>query len=284
MNGLTPAFSFPPASIASAARFCEVTECAGTTEAAVLSGAHSPYFGISMGSRFFRVPENLAAYFCWGASVSKAPRVPVVMADSIGAINIRALQTPKDVQKAGGHSEADARAYEEAKTAARKMRDRILDVLKSLPDDVANRIWLLGWQELANYSRRKYDINLRLLTRAYEKQDGDCSIRIQAMVTDMLQKHGRSASDEQIRKLGMYIVHEIALIIGGVDIIRGGRGRRVREHYDLTPYPYVPEMQSLIADLQAGRGGQGFARLRRNLIFSGELCAVGLKPTPAPAV
>lgn len=258
-------------------QYCKILECAETTSERVLRGEHKPFFGISLSNRFFRSSHNLRQYFSWAASVHRNGTLPVVIVDSPHTVNIEALGILWD-------GVATHTCDESAIREGDRMLRIVQDAIAASPDEVGRRVRVWRWDELAKASNGKYRHNLEVLTERYVVENGEFHRQVRAIVEGIMGHQVRQLGgdwhihERRLCRLGEYVVREVAMIVGGLDVFEEGR---LPAKFDLSPYPSRSEMQGLVSALETGSGRGDMSRLTGKLKLSGRLCSVALSVAAA---
>ncbi|TSC55200.1 MAG: Uncharacterized protein LiPW30_666 [Parcubacteria group bacterium LiPW_30] len=195
--------------------------------------------GISLGNKWFTT-ENIIEEIRWALQNTK-DFVLVYVADSIHSIN---LEVRKKISK------------EKAMRLALDQGSRILSdvknqVEKTFSKDDINRIYYKNWNSLLNESYKK---KLEYLCSFYIKNE-EFKKQIHELVISYVSKEERKFDDEEINKLGTYIIEELPEILCRVSF-----GNLITDAY---MYPFDSDLVRFVEDIQFGRI---FPEIKENII------------------
>jgi tRNA-dependent cyclodipeptide synthase len=184
--------------------------------------------GISLGSKWHTV-SNIIQLIKWSLYYTRE-NVVVYVADSIHAINLEVLE---------GFSK------EQALSAADKMGDELIasvqqEVKKQFSKETVNRIHFAKWDSIETCSYRE---KTTFLYSLYETDEPFKKI-IHSSAEHIVLKEARSYSEDEIHRLGCYIIEEMCEIINRVKI--GGIV------CDALVCPYDSELARLVGKIQQG--------------------------------
>lgn len=184
--------------------------------------------GISLGNKWF-TPENILEQIRWAFQYTRE-KVIVYVADSIHAINLEVR---------------DRITYERALVKAKDKGEKILEEVKKLvdqlPDEQKKMILYARWDEIVGDSFKN---KLFFLDNLYEN-DTPFRQAIENTVRGFLLKENRHFSEEQIHKLGKYVVAELLELLNRMEM----KGTIC----DAYAYPHDTEVTRLVEDIQGGK-------------------------------
>ncbi len=184
--------------------------------------------GISLGNRWF-TPSNIVEEVRWALQYTKK-YVVIYVADSIHAIN---LEVRNKISK------------EKALRSANRAGDKILkevklEIEKNFESIDFIKIQYAKWDDLIDDDYRK---KLAYLYSFYGKND-KFKFNIHNLVKSHLSKEGDRFSEEDIHKLGTYIIEEMPEVMCRVGI----KGNV----YEAYTYPFDGELPKFVEDIQKG--------------------------------
>lgn len=195
--------------------------------------------GISLGNKWFTI-DNITDLVHWSLQHTK-DLVIIYVADYIHSINIE-VRTGKSREKS---IEVAERMGEEV---LEQTRSKLLSVLSK---DDFKRVVFAKWNELVDESYLK---KLEYLKKKY-KTDMSFKKDIESIVINFTKDEVRKFSDEQINKLGEYIIEELPECICRVKI--------AGHECDGFVYPYDGELPVFIEKIQ---NAEIYPEIRENIL------------------
>jgi tRNA-dependent cyclodipeptide synthase len=194
--------------------------------------------GISLGNKWF-TPENIFESIKWALNFSKG-KVVIYVADSIHAINVvvrnrKSMTAAKKITSEAGED----------------LFNKIKQKVKELPTDQAERLVFVKWDEIVdeNFTRK-----LEFLRSEYAKA-GPFQETIHQIVREHVSREDRNFSDEDINRLGSYIIEELPECLNRVPM----KGIVV----DAYTYPQDNGIVKLIEQMQKG---EIFPEIKANVL------------------
>lgn len=183
--------------------------------------------GISLGNKWF-TPENIFESIKWALEYSKGP-VVVYISDSIHAINL---------------SVRNSINFDRALRLTARQRDKLFEQVKSLltklSEDQRSRIIFVTWDEIVD---EKFKEKLSYLRSLYESPTEFREV-VHTIVKNHVSKESRKFSEEEVHKLGEYIISEMPEFLTRVKM----KGIVV----DAYTYPYDNEVTKFAESIQKG--------------------------------
>jgi len=200
----------------------------GGTEQDLLERKYNIGVGISLGNKWFTT-ENSIELTKWALEHTKEC-VVVCVADSINAINmeVRNKISPE-------------RAMRSSLAKGKKILDEVEAHIQSIstPDEM-QKIHFARWDDFhTEYYKEK-----TAYLHAQYKENKDFADTIHTMVRNFTSKETRTFSDDEINKLGMYLLEELPEL-ASVTTINGVT-------CDAHAYPFDGEFLQFIGQLQRG--------------------------------
>ncbi len=195
--------------------------------------------GISLGNKWFTV-ENIIELVKWSLSYSK-DKVIVYVADSIHAINLEVRSR---------------RSYEYSLKKTLTQGDQVLNDIKkkiesSFSVEEKSRVIYVKWNELVD---EKYKQKVKFLKFLYE-DNLNFQGAIHTLVKSFTSKEERVFSEDNIHRLGDYVIEEFPEIINRVSM---------REIVcDAYVYPFDGELPELTEKIQKG---EIFPEIKKNVM------------------
>lgn len=195
--------------------------------------------GISLGNKWF-TDENITRLIEWSYNYSK-DKIIVYVADSIHAINLEVR---------------NGISYEKSLEKANRMGDKILDDVKNeverrLPKEIIERIVYVKWEEITDGT---YKQKVEFLKSLYTSNQ-DFKDNILSLVRDFTSKEERIFSDNEIYRLGEYIIEELPEVINRVPM----KGIIC----DAYTYPFDGKLCELTEKIQ---NGEIFPEIKKNIM------------------
>ncbi len=195
--------------------------------------------GISLGNKWFTV-ENTIELIKWCLSYTK-DKVVVYVGDSIHAIN---LEVKKRI------------SLDKALDMTHKMGDELLnqvkaDASKLFSSEELSKLHFAKWNDLVDDS---YNSKIEYLNNLY-KTDHNFKDTLESIARKSVENGERTYSEEDINRLGVYIVEELPHQINKVQI--GGI------ICDALVYPFDGEIPVLVEEIQ--KGGR-FPEIKRSIL------------------
>jgi tRNA-dependent cyclodipeptide synthase len=211
----------------------------GGTKEALLNHEYNIGVGISLGNKWFTI-ENTLELTKWALGYTR-DFVVIYVADSIHAINLEVRNRI---------------SYEKASKLANEMGDEFLKDFKEKVDEE------LSADEKHHIVYAKWD---KLITPAYKEkllylygrytENGSFREAIQAIVKEFTAKERRNFSEQEINRLGDYIVEEFPEVLSRVPIDG--------YIYDAYAYPFSGSLTKLVEQIQLGTI---FPEIRENVM------------------
>jgi tRNA-dependent cyclodipeptide synthase len=195
--------------------------------------------GISLGNKWFTI-DNITEEIGWALQNTK-DFVLVYVADSIHAINL-------EVRKRISKERAMRLALDQGSMILLDVKNQVEKIFSK---DDTNRIYYANWNNLLDESYKK---KLEYLYSFYLKNE-EFKKRIHELVIEYVSREERKFDDEEINKLGTYIIEELPEILCRVsfrDLI-----------IDAYMYPSDGDLPRFVEDIQFGRI---FPEIKENII------------------
>ncbi|MDB5264865.1 MAG: hypothetical protein JWN64_436 [Parcubacteria group bacterium] len=195
--------------------------------------------GISLGNKWFSI-ENIIEATKWSLEHTKE-YVVIYMADSIHAINL-------EVRKKISAEKAKEQAYS---LGASLMTQIMEAVSKQFSSEDQKRIHFAHWDAIANSAYQK---KVQYLYNLYETNTAFRDA-IESIVRNYIAKEERKFKDEEIHKLGKYILEELP---EHMNIVQAGEFS-----YDAFAYPADSETVQFVERIQKG---EIFPEIKKDII------------------
>ena len=184
--------------------------------------------GISLGNKWF-TPENVLELTKWCLQYTK-DHVIVYVADSIHAVNleVRNRMTP-----------------ERAARVADQKGDQILKEVKehidkNLDSEGLKKIYYAKWKDIVDES---YVSKTKFLYSLYESA-GQFQDKIHDLIKGFVSKEDRQFSEDEIHRLGTYLIEEMPEVLARVPIKNLG--------CDASAYPFDGPLPIFLENIQKG--------------------------------
>jgi tRNA-dependent cyclodipeptide synthase len=185
--------------------------------------------GISLGNKWFTT-QNIVGQTKWALAYTRE-YVVVYVADSIHAINIEVRNRVSSHRALTIALNKGAKILEDAQAA----------LVKELSSTDFARVHFARWEELET---KEYESKTHYLYTLYAENDSFRS-KIHSIVRSYTTKEEKKFNDDEIHRLGMYIIEELPELICRCPI----RGLM----YDANAYPTDGEVLKLVEEIQLGK-------------------------------
>lgn len=220
-------------------REMELHQIRGGTREELEAKAYNIGVGISLGSKWF-TPENIVELTKWSLQYTRE-QVIVYVADSIHSINeeVRGRMSPQ---------RAMARSLRKGSEILQDVR-AIID--EQFSEEDRKRIVYATWNEIVD---AEYEKKMAWLIRFFYESLAFAR-RIKEIVRNGLSKESREFKEQDIERLGMYIISEMPELLCRVPV----KGYPC----DAYVYPYDVELTHFAEQVQTG---EVFPEIRENII------------------
>lgn len=197
-----------------------------TTKEAVDGKEFNIFYGLSLGNKYF-IPDHVREYIRWALENTK-DKVLILIPDKIQAINYEVK-----------NEYSPTRALAVATRKGSEIENTIKEIIAELQIQ-ESKLRIVHWQEIEDETYAKMH---QIISDAFE-HNARFHQTIVAMVKETPHLNGLNLADVQYKKLALYIINELPVLINGITL----NGT----YYGLLPYPGFARLDYLAFDLQEG--------------------------------